>query len=164
MNIHLSDTYVIVRISSGEWKTQISTRQSLRTCYMPFTLVYTVTISMRRLRILQNFSGAVPSSKSMSSEFLSFIIILYSYCVHKFDAFPRWSGLNHFCQVTNISLRDGNKFQDISKVCLIDLSTYFIFLHDYFNSNFYSLLIMCSQSRRAKLATCSCSVLQVTLL
>ncbi|KAG1829817.1 hypothetical protein EV424DRAFT_1343975 [Suillus variegatus] len=24
-------------------------------------------------------------------------------------------GLNHFCQVTNISLRDGNKFQDISK-------------------------------------------------
>jgi len=36
----------------------------------------------------------------------------------QFDAMPRWSNLNHFRSVMNITFNDGNKNRDISKIFL----------------------------------------------
>jgi len=35
----------------------------------------------------------------------------------RFDAIPRWSGLNHFSQIDGMSFTDGSKYEDILKVC-----------------------------------------------
>jgi hypothetical protein len=75
--ILMLSTDIITRISSGEWKTRIPMRQSTRTLCTPFKAVYMVTTSMKRLRVLPNFLGAVPSSKLTSSEFFPFIISVF---------------------------------------------------------------------------------------
>jgi hypothetical protein len=36
--------------------------------------------------------------------------------LNRFDALPRWRGLNHFKTVTNISFNDGSKHEDIAKM------------------------------------------------
>jgi hypothetical protein len=38
--------------------------------------------------------------------------------LNRFDALPRWRGLNHFKTVTNISFNDGSKHEDVAKMMI----------------------------------------------
>lgn len=46
----------------------------------------------------------------------------------RFNDVPRWSGLNHFHEVMNMTFTDGMKFKDISKVH-INISTVYCHIH-----------------------------------